>query len=218
MRPAFGVLWDLDGTLTDSVHLVIDTVNEVLRADGLPGLVVSEAGRLTGQPLDVMFRLASPLLTDDQVDSMRTRYRAIYDERAIPATRLFRGARATVRAFRAAGLKQATVTGKRARDCEKILRGLGLGGDIECFLGGDSVPRPKPAADLAERAARELGLAIGRCVVVGDTEADMGMGRAAGAHTIQVLWGFNRTRLPNADRAVRTWSELRRAVADLAER
>jgi phosphoglycolate phosphatase-like HAD superfamily hydrolase len=53
-------------------------------------------------------------------------------------------------------------------------------------------------------------------VVVGDSPADLAMGRAAGAHTIQVLWGYARTPLPDADLSVRTWRALRDAVFALA--
>ena len=171
---------------------------------------------MTGQPLDVMFRHSVPGLSDDEVAEWRSAYRASYDLRAIPATRLFRGAAAAVRAFRAAGLRQATVTGKRASVCRRILTGLGLGRDIDIFLGGDSVTRPKPAPDLALRAAADLSVTPDRTVVIGDTATDMAMGRDAGARTIQVLWGYERTRLPYADAAVRTWPELRRAVLALA--
>ena len=214
--PIAAVLWDLDGTLTDSVHFVVDTVNEVLVAHGRPPLDFAVVGGMTGQPLDVVFRHAVPELTDEEVADWRTAYRAIYDDRAIPATRLYRGARAAVRAFRTAGLRQATVTGKRAADCQRILTGLGLGKDIDVFLGGDSVAHPKPAPDLALRAAADLGVAPERTVVIGDTTTDMTMGRDAGARTIQVLWGYERRRLPYVDAAVRTWPELRRTVLALA--
>jgi len=52
--------------------------------------------------------------------------------------------------------------------------------------------------------------------VIGDSPADLAMGRAAGAHTIEVLWGFSRVPLPDAEHSVPTWSELRDAVIALA--
>jgi phosphoglycolate phosphatase-like HAD superfamily hydrolase len=51
--------------------------------------------------------------------------------------------------------------------------------------------------------------------VIGDSAADIAMGKAAGAHTIQVLWGFSRSPLLDAERTVRTWRELRDAVRAL---
>jgi HAD superfamily hydrolase (TIGR01509 family) len=212
------VLWDLDGTLTDSVRLVVETMNAVIAAHGGPSLPYEKVGELTGLPLDAMFRLVWPDIAATDVDAYRVEYRTRYDAVAVPATRLYRGARTTLRDFHAAGLLQATVTGKRAADCERILRGLGIKQDIDVYLGGDSVPRPKPAPDLAQYAMSRLGVSPEESVVIGDSAADLAMGRAAGAHTLQVLWGFTRAPLPDAERSVRTWRELRAAVVALAGR
>lgn len=217
-KPLRAVLWDLDGTLTDSVALVVETMNAVIQDHGGPLLPYERIGEMTGLPLDAMFRLAWPDIPDVDVERYRVEYRARYDAEAIPATRLYRGARSTVRAFHAAGLLQATVTGKRAADCERILRGLGIEQDIDVYLGGDSVARSKPAPDLARHAMGCLGVAPDEAVVVGDSPADLAMGRAAGARTIQVLWGFARAPLPDADHTVGTWSELRELVLRLASR
>ncbi|HUQ41216.1 MAG TPA: HAD hydrolase-like protein [Candidatus Limnocylindrales bacterium] len=212
------VLWDLDGTLTDSVRFVVDTANRVIEAHGGTALDHEIVGGMTGLPLEEIFRLAWPDLTAESAAAYRTEYRAIYDREIIPATRLFRGARATLRAFKDAGLLQATVTGKRAADCEKILRGLRIKDEIDVYLGGDSVEHPKPAPDLVFAATEKLGVAPHEAVVIGDAPADIGMAVASGARGIQVGWGWARTRLDGAAVLVRTWPELRRAVLALAGR
>lgn len=167
---------------------------------------------MSGAPLEGIFRIAVPELSEEDARAWRAEYREIYERELVPATRLFRGARATLAAFHDAGLLQATVTGKRAGDCERILRGLGISGEIDAYLGGDSVTRAKPAPDLALAAAARLGCAADECAIVGDAPADVGMGLAAGMRVIQVAWGYARGRLPDADVLVRTWPELRRAV------
>jgi phosphoglycolate phosphatase len=66
-------------------------------------------------------------------------------------------------------------------------------------VGGDSVPHKKPAPDPILRAAATLGLAPEACAVVGDTEADVQAGKAAGARSIGVTWGYGtRARLEAA--------------------
>ena len=210
------MLWDLDGTLTDSVRFVIDTANRVIAAHGGVALDHDTVGGMTGMPLDAIFRLAWPNITLDEANAYRTEYRAIYDREVIPATRLFRGARPTLRAFHDAGLLQATVTGKRAADCERILRGLRIKHEIEVYLGGDSVQGHKPAPDLVYAAAERLGVSAAQCAVVGDAPADIGMARAAGAHVIQVGWGWANARIDGAEHFVRTWPSLRRTVFRLA--
>ncbi|MGH2451695.1 MAG: HAD family hydrolase [Candidatus Limnocylindria bacterium] len=209
------VLWDLDGTLTDSVRFVVDTANAVIARHAGTALDFDAVGGLSGRPLEDIFRLAWPDLSDADAIAYRAEYRDLYERVAIPATKLHRGARATLRAFRRAGLRQATVTGKRAADCERILRGLGLVREIDVYLGGDSVARPKPAPDLALRAMERLGASPEESAVVGDTAVDLEMGRAAGARTVQVLWGFARDPLPQADFVVRTWAELRARILAL---
>ncbi len=211
------VLWDLDGTLTDSVRFVVATANAIIERYGGTALAFDRAGGMSGLPLESIFRLAWPDLQEERAQRLRDEYRALYEANAVPATRLYRGARATLRAFRQAGLLQATVTGKRAADCERILRGLGVS-EIDLYLGGDSVRQPKPAPDLARLAAQRLACDAAECVVVGDSASDIAMGREAGMRTIQVLWGFERGRHPDAERAVRNWRELRAAVWRLSER
>ena len=204
------VCWDLDGTLTDSVRFVVDTANLVITRHGGDPLAFDVVGRMTGLPLEQIFRLVWPDLSASDAIALRAEYRLIYDREVIPATTLFPGAGQALRSIHAAGLLQATVTGKRAADCERILRGLDVGDDIELYLGGDSVPadRHKPAPDLALLAMSRLGVAAERTVVVGDTRTDMKMGRDAGAATLQVLWGYEREPVPEADEAVATWDAL----------
>ena len=210
------VLWDLDGTLTDSVRFVVDTANRVIEAHGGTPLPFESVGAMTGLPLEAIFRMTWPDLTPDLAQAYRAEYRDIYDREMIPATKLYEGARETLHTFHEAGLLQATVTGKRAADCERILRGLGIASEIDVYLGGDSVERHKPAPDLALHAMERLRCAPEECVVVGDANADIAMGNAAGARTIQVLWGFARERIDGADDVVASWEELREKVLALA--
>lgn len=194
------------------MRFVVDTANQVIASHGGAPIDHAVFGRMTGLPLEALFRAVWPDLSDDDAVTYRTEYRAIYDEVAIPATKLYRGAITTLRAFRRAGIRQATVTGKRAADCERILRGLGLKRELDAYLGGDSVARPKPAPDLALAAMELLHVAPHETAVVGDTLTDMRMARSAGALAVQVLWGVETERVPEADLTVRTWAELRERI------
>jgi N-acetyl-D-muramate 6-phosphate phosphatase len=204
------VCWDLDGTLTDSVRFVIDTANLVITRRGGTALEFDVVGRMTGLPLDAIFRLAWPDLTVEDAAELRSEYRRIYEETAIPATQLFDGALTVLRAIHRAGVLQATVTGKRRADCERILRGLGVDDEIDLYLGSDSIAlgRHKPAPDVALLAIERLGVSPQHTVLVGDTQVDMATGRSAGVRTIQVLWGYERAKVPEADETVATWDQL----------
>ena len=153
------VLWDLDGTLTDSVRFVVDTANRVIEAHGGTPLPFESVGAMTGLPLEAIFRMAWPDLTPDLAQRYRTEYRDIYDREMIPATKLYEGARETLHAFHDAGLLQATVTGKRAAVCERIPRGLGIASERDVYLGGDSVFETQAGARFAQDAMARLGCA-----------------------------------------------------------
>lgn len=196
------------------MRLVSETANFVIERHGGTPLAYEAIGAISGQPLERIFRLVWPGMSDADVLAYRDEYRARYDQIAIPATRLYRGAKATLRAFRRAGILQATVTGKRARDCERILRGLGIENEVDAYLGGDLVPHPKPAPDLALAALERLDVDPTDAAVIGDTRSDMLMGRDAGTRTIQVLWGYESEPLAEADAVARTWRELRALVLD----
>ena len=198
------------------MRFVVDTANRVITRRGGTALDFDVVGRMTGLPLEQIFRIAWPDLSDADAAACREEYRTIYDAEVIPATRFFPEAHALLREVHAAGIRQATVTGKRAADGERILRGLGLRDEIDLYLGGDSVPpdRHKPAPDLVLLALERLGCAAADAVVVGDTRTDMRMGRAAGVRTIQVLWGYERAAVPEADETVATWSALRARILD----
>src|SRR5207245_8030208 len=95
--------------------------------------------------------------------------------------------------------KLAAVTNKRRDTSIEALRVTGLLPFFALVLGGDSVAHKKPAPDPILRAASALGVAPTECAVVGDTENDVVAGKAAGARTIGVTWGYGtRARLEAA--------------------
>lgn len=206
------VCWDLDGTLTDSVRFVVDCANEIIARHGGRVLSSEEIGARTGLPLEDIFRLAFAEATDEHLARCRDEYRVHYDRVMVPRTALYPDALATLVALRAAGIRNATVTGKRAGDCERILRGLGAGEGFELFLGGDSVVRPKPAPDLVLEAMSRLGARAEETLVVGDTPMDVEMGRAAGARTCLVLWGVARGPTGREDHVARDFADIGRIV------
>src|SRR5438045_5460527 len=97
--PLRAVLWDLDGTLTDSVRLVVETMNAVIAAHGGPLLPYEKVGELTGLPLDAMFRLAWPDLGAADLESYRVEYWARHGRGAVPPARLCTGPPRAVRRF-----------------------------------------------------------------------------------------------------------------------
>ena len=188
------VLFDLDGTLIDSVDLIVDSYRHVFATHGLPVHSRDQILVGIGTPLRSVFGA----LTDDptEIDRWITTYRefnlAHHDQR-VTAYPL---AVAMVRKIRDAGCHVGLVTSKNRAGALRGLALIGLGDAIEVIVGADDVTRPKPDPEPARRALEQLGMAADSCLFVGDSHHDIHCGRSAGTWTAGVTWGpFDRAHL-----------------------
>lgn len=188
------ILFDLDGTLIDSVDLIVESYRHAFRVHRLP-----EQSRETilagiGRTLKAVFGE----MTDDpaRIEAWIATYReynlAHHDAMVHP----FPGAVAAVHALRAKGHRLGLVTSKNRSGAERGLAHVGLSGTMEVIVGADDVIHPKPHPEPVERALAALNAPTARCVFVGDSRHDIQSGRAAGVHTAGVTWGpFDRAAL-----------------------
>ncbi len=196
MRRLRAVLFDVDGTLLDTRDAWIAAFDEGLAAVGSPRMRGSEGFRWVGTPIETIYAercgLSGPPLT-----------LAVAAFQASEAASLDRG----VQAFPGvpemlaslAPWRLGAITNKRHETTLRALRLASLEAPFAVVLGGDSVPRKKPEPDPVLQAAQALGLDPAACAFVGDTEIDVGAGRAAGAVTVGVTWGYgSRARLEEA--------------------
>jgi pyrophosphatase PpaX len=188
------VLFDLDGTLIDSVDLILESFRHTLLMHGLPPVTDEVLLRGVGIPLAVHFA--------DWQDEQRTvellvaTYRefnlANHDQRV----RRFPGVVETVRELRAAGLATGVVTSKHRHGTQRGLRLVGLEGMMDVLVCADDVTNPKPHPEPVEMAVRLLGADPAATLYVGDSIHDLHSGRAAGVMTGAALWGpFSRAQL-----------------------
>ena len=181
------VLWDLDGTLIDSIPLIVASFRHTYRAhrgeddpniDWVAGI---------GRPL--RDQLADYARDDDELEAMIETYiehnLANHDHMAKP----FDGAADTVRELHAEGVKQAIVTGKRRRGTTYGVRLLGLEDVLDTWVCADDVERGKPDPLPVLRALELLGVDANEAVFVGDSPHDMESGRRAGVKTVAAAWG-----------------------------
>lgn len=184
------VLFDLDGTLLDSIELILESYVHTLAAHALPPRTDEDVLSGLGTTLEDQFirwgyadRVAE--LVQTYIDfNLRE-----HDRFAKP----YPGIDAIVSDLRAARVPLGLVTSKRRRGGEMGLRALGLDEMFEVAIYGDEVERPKPDPDPVHRALRGLGLEPSeRVTFVGDAIHDIEAGRAAGIHTIAVTWGAGR--------------------------
>jgi pyrophosphatase PpaX len=192
-RPA-AVLFDLDGTLIDSIELILNSARHAFRERA--GHVPSQAEWMTGIgiPLVAMFRRYA---TDDaDVDALIAKYREYQLANHDRLVSCYDGVVETVGTLRAAGHPLAIVTSKTARLAVRGLDNVGLGSDFDLIVGCDTCDLHKPDPGPVLFALDKLGYEADEAVFVGDSIFDIQAGNAAGVTTIAALWGpFTREHL-----------------------
>lgn len=180
------VLFDLDGTLIDSVELILSSYRHTLTVHrgASPPDTVWLAG--LGTPLWVQFRQ----FTDDEaeVQAMVATYRAHNLAHHDAMVRPYPGVREAVQQLRGRA-RLGIVTSKTRRGAERGLRRVAMDDWFEVIIGADDVERHKPDPQPVLRALEHLGTAAADTVFVGDSPHDLAAGRAAGVRTAAVLWG-----------------------------
>ncbi|QRO00301.1 HAD-IA family hydrolase [Archangium violaceum] len=178
------IVFDLDGTLVDSLPDIIASFQYSLMSLGLPVPTDTEVRVLIGHPLEEMFEHFAP---GQDVTRLCSIYREHYPRNFVNRSRPFPGVLELLRTLRERGYKLAIATTKRTDMARRFVEALGMMPMVDHVQGTDGFPH-KPAPDVIHRALGALGGAKGLWMV-GDTTADMQAGRAAGLRTYGVTWG-----------------------------
>lgn len=183
-------IFDLDGTLADSVEDVGGAMNEVLAARGYPLHDLPTYRRMVGDGIEMLIRRAAPAAEAEQLPQLLQEYRARYGQRLDAKTRLYPGIPELLQALEARGVKLAVLSNKREEFTRELVRRLlPKVPFLEVRGEREGTPRkPDPTAALEIAAA--LGVAPAQCLFVGDTAIDMKTAVAAGMVPVGVLWGF----------------------------
>ena len=192
-RP-LAVLFDLDGTLIDSIELILNSARHAFA--GRPGHVPDDAEWLShvGTPLATTFRRYAKDEAD--VDALIAKYREYQLAHHDRLTRAYESVVATLDALRVAGHPLGVVTSKTGWLARRGLEHVGLGSHFDVIVGCDSCDLHKPDPGPVLFALREMRREPSQAVFVGDSVHDMLAGNAAGVITIAALWGpFTRTDL-----------------------
>jgi pyrophosphatase PpaX len=197
MSPIRTVLFDLDGTLIDSIRLILDSYHHTLQMHGLPARSDDDWLRGVGTPLKVQF--AEWEEDPAALDALIATYREYNLRNHDAMVTVYGGVVDAVREIRAAGLKTGLVTSKNRHGAMRGLSLVGLETTMDVLVCADDVVNPKPHPEPVEMAVRLLGADLESTVFVGDSIHDMHAGRAAGVRTVAVLWGpFGRSHLEGA--------------------
>lgn len=186
------IVFDMDGTLIDSVALIVETITAAFEAVGQP--LPSEAAirAISGISAREAMAILAPSADAPRVEEILASYRREYGARA-GSTRepLFKGALATLERLRhRPDTILAVATGKGFQSATALLDGHGI---LDWFHSVETPThnRGKPDPQMLETAMAKAGASAAETVMIGDTSHDMHMARAAGVAALGVAWGYH---------------------------
>jgi pyrophosphatase PpaX len=191
------ILFDLDGTLIDSIQLILESYHHTLAAHGIPPRSDEEWLRGVGTPLTAQF--GEWREDQERFQAMLATYRAYNLANHDRMVQIYPGIAEVVREIKARGHPTGLVTSKNRPGAVRGLKLVGLESYLDVLVCADDVTHPKPHPEPVEKAVAQLGADPMTTVFVGDSIHDMVAGRAAGVLTAAVLWGpFRRAHLEDA--------------------
>lgn len=183
-------LFDMDGTLLDTLEDLRDSTNHVLREMGYPERSLEEMRRFVGNGAEMQIRRAVPEGTSEEnIAKVLRAYRAYYQEHCRIKTKVYDGLLDMLDALKARGVKTAVVSNKPDAAVKKLSEEY-FGGRMGYAVGAKEGVRCKPYPDMVDDALKALGETRDGAVFIGDSEVDVQTGLNAGLPVIAVSWGF----------------------------
>ncbi len=187
---ARAVIFDLDGTLADTLKTITHAMNAGLARLGLPAKKSSEVALLVGEGVSVLCDRALPEDRKSEHAALVSAVRAAYAAAPLHETRLYEGMERSVRELRQLGAKLAVLSNKPHALTAATVTGLRLDDCFEIVLGHKEENPRKPDPTSLLWVLDRLGVRAENSLYVGDTSIDMETARRAGAISVAVSWGF----------------------------
>lgn len=188
------VIFDCDGTLVDSQHLIVDVMYKTFETAGLAPPTRAQSRGIIGLSLsDAMAELAPQLTHEDHVALARSFEGHFRELRADPNHQfepLYEGIPEALAALSDAGYLMAVATGKSLRGLRAVLAEHNIGDHFISLQTADHHPS-KPHPSMVHTCLADGGVDARDSVVVGDTSFDMAMARSAGSYALGVTWGYH---------------------------
>lgn len=214
-------VFDLDGTLADTVHDLVATLNAVMDREGLPHLPLEDGREMIGagaralieRGLEAVGREVTPA----HLDELHRFFLAHYNEHLCVHTRLFPGVVEALDRLEAEGFRLAVCTNKYEDLSVSLLEGLGIAHRFGAICGRDTFPYFKPDPRHLTLTVERAGGDPRRAVMVGDSLTDVATAKAAGIPVIAVTFGYSDVpaREFDADRLIDHFDDLHEAVGSV---
>ncbi|MCM1367933.1 MAG: HAD-IA family hydrolase [Roseburia sp.] len=188
------VIFDLDGTLLNSLDDIADALNYALKSAERSPLALDRVRRFVGNGVPKLIERALDFTGGGGADAQRCfdecleRFKEYYDVHNADKTKPYVGAADMLRSLKALGVKTAINTNKYD-GAARALKDRFFG-DADAVVGASPDVRPKPSPDGALKALRMLGVSAADAIYVGDGETDIATARNSGLMAVAVTWGF----------------------------
>ena len=184
------IIWDLDGTLMDTLKDLWLSTNHALCTFGMPERSYDEVRQFVGNGVRKLIERAVPDGENNpQFEAVFAEFKRYYMLHCKDNTGLYPGIADTLRKLKARGKRMAIVSNKLQAGVTELHREW-FADTIEVAIGEREGMKRKPAPDMVEQALRELGTDKDGAVYIGDSDVDLMTARNSGLPCISVLWGF----------------------------
>lgn len=184
------VIFDFDGTMADTRHNIVLTMQRVMRELGMPVADEDTCASTIGLPLKDCFRKIFSELTDDGAEHCAETYRQIFFANAkdlVP--NMFPHVQEIIALLHARGIKMAIASSRTSASLHGFISEMHLTDKIAMVVGSDEVTHHKPHPEPVNVILSALDVPASETLVVGDMPVDILMGAAAGTHTCAVTYG-----------------------------
>lgn len=183
-------VFDLDGTLLDTLGDLAASCNHALRKFGMPERSLDEVRRFVGNGVRLLMERAVPDgASNPQFEACLAEFRCHYLHHNLDTTKPYPGIMTMLQRLTADGCHVAVVSNK-FYDATKALCAHFFGDTVKVAIGERENIRKKPAPDTVMEALRQLGVTAEGAVYVGDSEVDVATAKNCNMPCISVLWGF----------------------------
>jgi phosphoglycolate phosphatase len=221
MMVAPTVVFDLDGTLVDTAPDLVATLNVIFAAQGLPPVAYDVARNFVGGGARAMIerglRAEGRDLAASDVDQLVRDFIAHYAAHIADRSRPFPGLATALDALATRGCRLAVCTNKLEWLSVRLLGALGLASQFVAVCGADTYGWQKPNPEFLRRTIIAAGGLLDRAVMIGDSNNDVAMARAAGVPVVAVDYGYSEIPVGElaADRVISTPADLPAAIFGL---
>lgn len=184
------IIWDLDGTLTNTLTDLMLSTNYVLRQHGMPERTLEQIRCAVGNGVRRLLALSIPNGEQNpQFEDCFEQFKVYYKAHCRDNTSLYPGIADTLLLLKQKGLHMAIVSNKLQAGVDELYE-MWFEDTIEVAIGEREGVKRKPAPDMVHLAMKQMNASAESTIYIGDSEVDILTAKNAGLRCISVLWGF----------------------------